>query len=362
MTTDTKLKPVVAQAGRPLYQSVRDAVVDAINLGSFRPGDRIPSTKELSVQMAVSLVTAHRALQDLVSLGVLTRTQGRGTFVVDRPMTTGQRVTKSRVAIVFHPDASLGDFYHGQILEGMRQAARLQAVDMVILHYGAVRKDCDGFLFVNPLPGELDAFVGEVSERHPVLVVAARSPHKDVAAIDVDNPELARQAVKHLFALGHRRIGYVGGAEELSNSRDRRLGFMEACRLLELPVDAGHVLQAASWRLDDAEKLSLARMLRGPNQPTALFAAGYYFALDVYEAALTLGLSIPGQLSVVGVDDPPSAAHLSPSMSTLRQPLVQLGHVALSTLHEAVRNPQHELVDQVLRPELVIRQSSAPPT
>src|SRR3954465_13201320 len=83
MATKT-LKAVVPQAGRPLYLSARDAVRDAIDGGMFAPGEQMPSTKELSEQLDVSLVTAHRALQELVSSGVLQRSQGKGTFVHQR--------------------------------------------------------------------------------------------------------------------------------------------------------------------------------------------------------------------------------------------------------------------------------------
>src|SRR4051794_13909457 len=75
------LRPVVPQPGRPLYLTARDAVREAVDAGIYCPGEQMPSTKELSEQLEVSLVTAHRALQELVGNGVLQRSQGRGTFV-----------------------------------------------------------------------------------------------------------------------------------------------------------------------------------------------------------------------------------------------------------------------------------------
>src|SRR4051794_30865268 len=120
-TPHQDLKPVKSQPGRPLYLAVRDAVREAIDAGVFRPGEQIPSTKRLSQTLAVSLVTAHRALQELVSSGVLERSQGRGTFVHQR---YGDRtISGARVGLVLHADASLADLYHSQILEGIRQAA-----------------------------------------------------------------------------------------------------------------------------------------------------------------------------------------------------------------------------------------------
>ena len=94
-------------------------------------------------------------------------------------------------------------------------------------------------------------------------------------------------------------------------------------------------------------------------RPTAIFAAGFYFALDCYGAAATVGLRIPDDISIVGVDDPPSAMHLSPPLTTLRQPLMQLGHAAITALHELIQRNSPDVVTRTLWAELVIRRSSA---
>ncbi|HEX7010746.1 MAG TPA: GntR family transcriptional regulator [Phycisphaeraceae bacterium] len=359
MVTVSRFKPVSAQPGRPLYESVKEAVVDAIKAGQLQPGDRIPSTKDLSEQLNVSLVTAHRALQELVASGVLLRTQGRGTFVLDRSKPSAIKI---RVGLVLHRETSLSDYYHGQILEGIRQAAREHSVDLVVLQFESdTRKECNGYLFINPLRQELEQFDAQIDANIPKLVLGARSHLSHIGAIDVDSVGLSRCAVEHLWRLGHQRIGYLGGADQLSNSRDRREGFAEACKALGVGPNPQQMLSAASWRLNEAEKMSLTRVLSRADRPTAIFAAGYYLALDIYEAAGVLGLKIPQDLSVVGVDDPPSAAHLSPPLTTMRQPLVQLGNAALTALWEAIRDVERTPTSQTLRAELVIRQSSGAP-
>jgi LacI family transcriptional regulator len=353
------LEPVVAQPGKPLYIAARDAVRAAIDAGVFTPGEQMPSTKQLSRQLAVSLVTAHRALQELVGAGVLHRARGKGTFVHERYLDRKSRID-TRIGIVFHREASIGDYYHGQIFEGVRQAAQDLSADLILLRFGEdVRNECHGYLFVNPLPDELEQFTENANPRQPVLVVGATSHLSGVRSIDVDNVELARRAVEHLCELGHRRIGYVGGGDQISNSRDRWRGFVEACADCGVNGHDEHVVKGAGWRLTDRERLELVRILTQPSAPTAIFAGGYYFALDVYAAAGAAGLCIPEELSVVGVDDPPSAAHLSPPMTTLRQPLVQLGHAAVTALHDRLHNGQAPIESRQLRAELIIRRSTA---
>lgn len=353
---DARLPTVTSRPGRPLYESVKDALLLAIDQGVFASNRRLPSTKELSERMSVSLVTAHRALQELEAAGVLERTQGRGTFVIDRQQRSNRKL---RLGLVLHAEASLADFYHSRVLEGMRQACRDGATELTILSFGSTfPRDLDGYLLVNPLAEELEETADRLREQPGKLVVGARSHLPNVASIDVDNREVAVKAVEHLHALGHRRIGYIGNEPRLSNSRDRWDGFGAAMRRLGVSVEMRHVMHVADWRLDNAEKMRLHRLLTAPDRPTAIFAAGYYYALDVYEAVGTLGLRLPRDLSLVGVDNPPSAAHLSPTLTTVQQPLQELGHAAVMSLTELARH-QHVPVSQVLRPELVIRQSSA---
>src|SRR5947208_13927800 len=115
------LKVAGAKPGKPLYLAARDAVREAIDEGVFRPGEQVPRTKELSERLSVSLVTAHRALQELVTAGVLQRSQGKGTFVHEKYFDRKCRLSDCRLGLVFDPESSLADFYHSQILEGVRQ-------------------------------------------------------------------------------------------------------------------------------------------------------------------------------------------------------------------------------------------------
>jgi DNA-binding LacI/PurR family transcriptional regulator len=359
MSVVAQLGQVAAQPGRPLYLSVRDAVRTAIDAGVFKSGQRMPSTKELSEQMNVSLVTAHRAMRELVESGVLQRTQGKGTFVHQRYLEHRSDLPVCRVGLVFHREASLADYYHGQVLDGVRQAADQLNIDMMLLRFGEdVRNECDGHLFVNPLPAELEAIAVTASHR-PSFVVGARPRNKRICSIDVDNIDIGRQAALHLASLGHRSIAYVGGTDEISNSADRWSGFTLAMREQGLEIPETHVIKGASWQMEDRERMQLMRLLSLPGRPTAIFAAGYQYALDVLSAAGMLGLKMPEQLSVVGVDDPPSARHLSPPLTTLRQPLTQLGHAAVSALFAQInRAPGETPAARTLWAELVIRRSS----
>jgi len=357
MSSTITLPAIEPRPGTPLYLVAKESLLDAIREGLFKTGDQLPSTKELARQLSVSLVTMHRALQELESAGLLDRKQGRGTFVADRSAADARRV---RIGLVMQPGASLADFYHSQILEGMNRAAREANAELIIMQFQTrMPEGCSGHLLLNPLPEQVAQFEKTHAPDQPTLVVGAR--HEDLPWIDVDNRDLIQRAVEHVYQLGHRRIGYLGGAAELSNSRDRMLGFKNTCQSLQIPAFHQPIIEARSWRLDEKEKMRLNQTLSGLDHPTAVIAGGYYLALDIYQAAATLGLSIPDDLSVVGVDDPPSAEHLYPPLTTMRQPLAHLGYASVTGLLEMADDLRPSRRNQVLRAELMVRRSTTRP-
>lgn len=406
MSRLSEFKPVAPEPGRPLFQAVRDAIRSQIDSGQYPPGAQLPSTKVLSKQINVSLVTVHRALHELVASGVLRRGQGRGTFVhesyMDRtapaPGATSQATLSGlRIGLVFHEECSLADFYHGHVLEGVRRGALTYHADLVILRFGEdFRRECQGFIYVNPMRQQLSSmpwFDGQngqnalngtgvspalaatsgsapsaararlrAAKRPPVMVVGASFDHDHTHALDCDNADLAEQAVAHLYALGHRRIGYLGGSAEVCNNIDRWRGFQQACASRRLVIDERAVMRVPGWRLNETQRAELARRWAnmGDARPTAVFGAGYYFALDAYSLAAELGLRVPNELSIVGVDDPPSAEHLMPSMTTLAQPLEQMGRLAAKGLVDLLVDQDSYPKLVRLRADLVVRKSSGP--
>jgi DNA-binding LacI/PurR family transcriptional regulator len=358
-----ELKPISSKRGVPLYRAVRDELRRAIDAGRFMPGDQLPSTKALSETLDVSLVTVHRALRELVDVGVLRRGQGKGTFVheafANRPSTS----VGLRFGLVFQRESSLADSYHSQILEGVRQGAERLGIDLVVLHFGEDwRNECQGFLYVNPLQEQFTRaprFSGASTAGPPVMVLGASFDGNGASAVDTDNSDLAHRAVDELVSSGHTRIAYLGGDEGISNSRHRWIGFRAACRHHSIALDEDHVLRVPGYRLDESGREDLCGMLDGADRPSAIFAAGYYFALDAYGAARSVGLRIPDHLSVIGVDDPPSAPFLSPPLTTMRQPLIELGRIAVDNLLDLVGGGEGVRRRVMLTAELVSRGSVA---
>jgi DNA-binding LacI/PurR family transcriptional regulator/DNA-binding transcriptional regulator YhcF (GntR family) len=347
MSGITDLKPVRSVKGQPLYRVVQNQLRDAIDNGMFEPGQRLPSTKALSDQLSVSLVTVHRALQELVAGGVLRRGQGKGTFVHEHYDRPEHIATELRFGLVFQNESTLADPYHGRVLQGVRDAASEMGIDLVLLRYGEDwRKECAGYLYVNPFPEQLatsprfGSSAGMTKGNVPVVGIGvAPASLEGMGVVDTDNAEMVSSAVQLLYDHGHRRIAYVGDGSPASNNLDRERGYRQMCSQLGIQIDESMVFMTRGWQLAAGGHDRLLDLLRRKDRPTAIVAGGYYLALDVYAAAKRAGLQIPTDLSVTGIDDPPSAAYLSPPMTTFRQPLEEAGRRAVEILFHKIHTP-----------------------
>jgi len=152
-------------------------------------------------------------------------------------------------------------------------------------------------------------------------------------------------------------VALLGERPRLSNSIDRERGFLDAAADLGIGPDPSRVIHADEWRLDQPGRDRLREMLGSDQPPTAVFASGYYFALDVYDAARDLGLAIPHDIAVIGVDDPPSAVHLAPALSTFRQPLGEMGELAIRQIIAVLRGEQPEEPRRTLTATFIPRAS-----
>jgi DNA-binding LacI/PurR family transcriptional regulator len=359
----TELKPILPEAGTPLYAAAREAIRAAVDRGGLRPGQQLPSTKAISTSLGVSLVTVHRALQELVASGVLRRGQGRGTFVHERYDQDRHASTGTRLGVVFHAECSLADSFHGQLFEGIRREATDRGIDLVLLRFGEDwRRECSGYLYVNPLPAQLDRpprYSGGAWPA-PVVVLGARTDRGGMGWIDTDNVAIGRIAAEHLASclgpFGASRLLYVGDGSSLSNSVDRWEGFTGACRSGGLPFEArSDAVRPQGWRLDEGHQAALREQLERTGR-CVVFAAGYYFALGVYRAAEELGLRVGEDVAVLGVDDPPSASYLSPPLSTISQPLIEVGRIAVRDATSAMG--AGAVTCHTLDPTLIVRSST----
>ena len=190
--------------------------------------------------------------------------------------------------------------------------------------------------------------------------MVAVDPHTgsdEVPTVDADNRRGAQLATQHLLDLGHRRIGFVGGRVDLESARLRELGYTETMERAGLPVDPDHV-RTGSYDTDQSHAAA-AELLSLPDPPTALFAANDLSAIAVMEEAATRGLRVPENLSVVGFDDVPESAMVKPGLTTVHQPIQEMGERAVQLLLGLLAGRAPGVMHETLATHLVERRSSA---
>lgn len=192
----------------------------------------------------------------------------------------------------------------------------------------------------------------------PLVMV---DPHRGGArypSVRVDDRGGARQAVDHLVALGHRRIGYLGGRPDLESARERRAGYLKAMAAHGLPTDG---LDAEGDYTRSGAVAPATRLLHLEPRPTAIFAANDMSALCVMDIAQALGLRIPEDLSVIGFDDIPDANRAERHLTTVAQPLGDIGARAVSMLSDLLHGRRPAQRHLRLEAHLTHRDTTAPP-
>ncbi|BCY13156.1 LacI family DNA-binding transcriptional regulator [Actinoplanes sp. L3-i22] len=173
----------------------------------------------------------------------------------------------------------------------------------------------------------------------------------ELPTVDAANFLGAHTATRHLMDLGHRRIAMITGHPEIRCSQARLDGYRAA-------LGGPGQVEPGDFYFGSGRTAAL-RLLSGSTPPTAIFASNDYMALGVYEAARRLGIAVPAQLSVVGFDDVPSARWASPPLTTIRQPLRDMGRRAAGTLLALARGESIGAGHIEMTTNLIVRASTA---
>lgn len=245
-----------------------------------------------------------------------------------------------------------------------RDAVREQKYAEELWGYG-VR----GIIFGSSLPNY--AHINSLIARGLHVVAFERPTQSDdqiqIDSVGIDNCLASRLATKHLLSLGHKRIGFLSGPIQTISRMDRLSGYQQALAEAGIEPDPELVWDVApnGQTFGDADAVDLGRqgaqeLLSRPNPPTAIFAINDMFAFGAYAGAKDLGLSIPHDLSVIGLDDTILTEIVQPPLTTVRQPIKRIANLAVERLIARVQGTTTEaLGHQILRPQLIVRSSTA---
>jgi LacI family transcriptional regulator len=200
----------------------------------------------------------------------------------------------------------------------------------------------------------------EVLRRHEIPFVLVDRVAADGCSVSVDDVAGGRLAAGHLADTGHSLIAYVSGPMSLAQCRDRRAGALAELTARGLPEDALSHIEADRMNVA-AGRDAGGRLLNLSRRPTAVFCANDLLALGVLQAMYSAGVSVPGEMAIIGYDDIEFAAAAAVPLSSIRQPSGEMGRIAAGLLLEEAGEdaPSHRHRRVVLEPELVVRESTA---
>ncbi|MBM3120836.1 MAG: LacI family transcriptional regulator [Chloroflexi bacterium] len=282
-----------------------------------------------------------------------------------RPSAIARSMARGETRTLACISPNLTDYTFASIIEGAEQEARSQGyfllsssaidansfeelIDELVGH-----RRVDGLLIINPYA---DARHQLLPGGFPLVFVGAHSHGEGIPSVCLDDQAAASAATRHLLNGGRRRLALITGPLAEDCSVDRRSGFLQALETAGIAFDPGLEVEG-DWSATSGREALLGLARRG-TLPDAVFAQNDRMALGVLRAARDLGLSVPGQLAVIGVDDMPLATHFDPPLTTMRQDMPRIGREAARLLLEIIKNPQAPLHPIKLPAELVIRQST----
>ncbi|GAB6889516.1 LacI family DNA-binding transcriptional regulator [Geobacillus stearothermophilus] len=240
---------------------------------------------------------------------------------------------------------------HGyQVLLGDTQNdARLEEQYLNVLP----QRQVDGMIFLTArIRKEL---MEEMARQFPIVLACEYLEGADIPTVSIDNISSARKATEHLIRLGHCRIAHLSGPMNIILSRDRLRGYQQALAQHELEADAA-LVQEGDFTYESGYNLTL-KLLALEKPPTAIFAANDEMAIGAIKAVRHRGGRIPDDVAVVGFDDIQMASIFEPSLTTIAQPMFEIGQKAMELLLALIEGTSARRRQLVLPDRLVIRDS-----
>jgi LacI family transcriptional regulator len=200
-----------------------------------------------------------------------------------------------------------------------------------------------------------DPILPLLKDRTPLVLVGSHPYFRDLSWVDAENHEGARNAVNHLIKLGHRRIATITGPLQMAVAVDRRNGYKQALLEAGMPITPeliveGDFTQEGGYR-------AMARLLERMPRPTAVFIASDMMATGALHATHEAGLCVPADLAIVGFDDVPMASFVNPPLTTIRQPIYELGTIAVKLLIDQLAEHAQRPTQMRIPTQLIVRQS-----
>lgn len=332
--------------------------------------------KDIAKRVGKSVSTVSRALGDFDDISLETRREVQRVALEMgyEPNISARNLQKQRtdtIALILPNDNKLrfSDPFFSEFLSGIVEEASHNGFNLSISTSSCDQESetylkhirsrrVDGFIVVRTR--REDSRIRLLQKHNVPFVAFGRTEEdNDFHLIDEDGRDGIRQVVDHLVALGHTRLACITEPTTLTKSYHRMQGFVDGLAAHRLPYNPGLVIESNFRQLSG--QLSGHQLLELPDPPTAIVACNDLLALGAMSAAHEVGLVVGRDISITGFDDIMLAEYTNPSLTTVHQPAHQLGTMVAQLLLKVIRGEPVEEKQIIVKPSLVVRQSTGAP-
>ncbi|WP_339255547.1 GntR family transcriptional regulator [Paenibacillus sp. FSL R5-0713] len=367
----------------PLYQQIQDYIRKFIASENMKPGDRIPTEKELMERFNVSKITVVNALTGLANEKLIARVPGKGSFVAEgtdeadtafseSPAVKGGRSSTRMIGVIM---PTIHDYFAIRLIEGIEQSLNQEGYrSMIMLTHGNIEKEKDAIRELKALGTEgllifpvdegnyNEEILGMKLSGFPFLLIDRYLPGVETHYIAADGRLGVKLAVEHLWELGHRDIAICSDSPLQTVTVQERIdGYIEALKDKEALINPAHMITDFKPLsvLKDAEAHPLYRYISN-KMVTAYISLNGRLGVQIYQMAKQAGLRIPEDVSIVSFDDPTSIVEEFSIFTHVKQFEREMGIRAGNQLLGVIRNSREitGFSKILIEPELVVRQTT----
>jgi len=332
--------------------------------------ERTPTMRDVAVRVGVSVQTISAVVNQ--KPGITSETRDRVFAAIEelgyRPFSVARslRTRRTHTIALIVPDIDNPSF--SSIASAAENIAHSFGYSLVIYNtHGSLDREAsyirtaterwvDGVLFV-VAQDQMSGLDSLQAAGIPYVAIDRIPQGYEGPSVTLDNVKAGVIATEHLISLGHRQVAHLSGPLSLRLGRERQEGFQKVLQAQGL--ERGLVVNSTGWSCEEGYQAMKVLLLNDPI-PTAVFAASDRIAIGAMQAAYEAGLSIPGHISIVGLDDIEVAAYQIPPLTTVRQSFPQLATLGMNTLLAILKGDGLDQRQIILEPTLVLRESTAP--
>lgn len=328
--------------------------------------------EDISKKLKLSTSTVSKALNGYKDVSEKTRELVVGTAkeLGYHPSAAARNLRRQRtdkIGFVFNNSLMYISDYFAEVIVGATAAAETVGNNIVLyINEGdspdsliqLIRaKEVDGFVFVwNHVPAHIVEML--IEENVPFVVLGRRVGHPGASWIAPDNYNGALELMQHLLEMGHTRIGFTTRPSMGRTNEDRFNAYKDSLIKVGIDIDQELIVETKTEPFSGYH--AAKKLLDLENPPTAIFAFHDYVAIDAHQAILERGLKIPQDVALVGFDGLNVSAFTTPPITTVSQPLAEIGRESILTLLRRIENNDLAPIQKTLPVHLEIRQSTQP--